>query len=261
MFPWFRLGSTWFPGAGCSKAYHACLVLAWFQLGSAWFLNASVTKLNMFAWFRLGSILPPRGGVSPNTLGSLASTANRLRPSLVPAGFNSPAWFQLASSLRGLVSASGLGLGVIPSRPATAAVEALYKILCERVAPADIETLRSARAAWCDNGGGGDLPLNNLPEGAATIEEDLFVEGRDLHCHGPPKRWGFRLGARAFMLTFNPANGALSPIVTTEVAPRLLPNQRTTTTWVVVMTVRAELGVVLALRCAGRPIVSPPLKF
>ena len=74
-------------------------------------------------------------------------SANRLGPSLVPTGFNSPAWFQLASSLRGLVSASGLGLGVIPSRPATAVVEALYTILCERVAPADIETLRSARAA------------------------------------------------------------------------------------------------------------------
>ena len=73
--------------------------------------------------------------------------------------------------------------------------------------PSSIERLRSARARWCDNGGG-ELD-EGLLAGEAPEDDEEGVPG---HYEVRAKRGKpFRLRARAFMLTFNSLAFTLSP--------------------------------------------------
>ena len=50
------------------------------------------------------------------------------------------------------------GLEKVDYRPGPEAVANLYRRLCAAgLPPPSLERLRSARARWCDNGGGGEL--------------------------------------------------------------------------------------------------------
>ena len=113
------------------------------------------------------------------------------------------------------VIATSLGIDTVILRPAANDLEHFYRALCEEVPPERVTELRALRKKWCDNGGCGDLPENLLDKDVplAGCDQDP-AECDTLPCHGPPgenAKGGYRLKARAFMLTFNALTIVASP--------------------------------------------------
>ena len=109
--------------------------------------------------------------------------------------------------LNGLAEEAGLDKVEYSAGPE--AVADLYvRLAAAGLPPSSIERLRSARARWCDNGGGGELD-EGLLAGEAPEDDEEGVPG---HYEVRAKRGKpFRLRARAFMLTFNSLAVTLSP--------------------------------------------------
>lgn len=97
-------------------------------------------------------------------------------------------------------------------RPSAEAVQTLFKLLCASLPAEARPALRTARAEWVDNGGGGELPEHAIPsdeappanseepEHASTVLEAHRILPQTFYA---TSRKEFRLCSKAFLLTFN----------------------------------------------------------
>ena len=105
--------------------------------------------------------------------------------------------------------ATSVGVEGVLTRASASKVQALYEKLCVHVSGDDIAKLAAARDQWTDNGGGGDLPLDMLPDLHTDMNDedvqstDMLPGHRVLQQSLYDATKAFRLKARAFMLTFN----------------------------------------------------------
>ena len=105
--------------------------------------------------------------------------------------------------------ATSVGVEGVLTRASASKVQALYEKLCVHVSGDDIAKLAAAHDQWTDNGGGGDLPLDMLPDLHTDMNDedvqstDMLPGHRVLQQSLYDATKAFRLKARAFMLTFN----------------------------------------------------------
>ena len=105
--------------------------------------------------------------------------------------------------------AATIGEDAISTRSSAANVRVLYENLCGQLDGAALGDLAVARRAWADNGGGGDLRSELLQGRELHGDEDFTDTSGVLPSHKLVQqsfyasKKGFRLRARAFMLTFN----------------------------------------------------------